>query len=195
MINYWTNKEDRIIIEEYPTVGPSVVIKLPGRSRGATQKRASHLGIKTVLVGKGGLGKAPWNKGLTKETDERVLRYTEKATPARKGRVPWSRGKRLDYMRGENNPNWSGGKYATERNRLMARHEYKEWRIAVFERDDYTCRLCNKRGGDLEADHIKPFYTNPELALVLDNGRTLCIPCHKSLDTWGHKVKTQYRGE
>lgn len=30
-------------------------------------------------------------------------------------------------------------------------------RKQVFQRDDYTCRYCGKRGGLLEADHVIPF--------------------------------------
>ena len=65
------------------------------------------------------------------------------------------------------------------------------WRVAVFERDNYTCQSCGKRGGYLEADHIKPFARFPELRFELANGRTLCRPCHISTDTWGYKTREQ----
>lgn len=69
---------------------------------------------------------------------------------------------------------------------------YKTWRKAVFERDDYTCQFCGKRGGWLEADHIKPWFAFPALRLVLDNGRTLCRPCHittfKDLTQWTEEM-------
>lgn len=70
------------------------------------------------------------------------------------------------------------------------RIEYRLWREAVFKRDDWTCVWCFKRGGDLEADHIKSFANHPELRFVLDNGRTLCIPCHKKTDTYGRNAET-----
>lgn len=63
--------------------------------------------------------------------------------------------------------------------------EYKEWRKSVFERDNYTCQNCKVRGGELQADHIKPQSVFPELRFILDNGRTLCRPCHMKTDTWG----------
>jgi 5-methylcytosine-specific restriction endonuclease McrA len=56
--------------------------------------------------------------------------------------------------------------------------EMKEWRTAVFKRDDYTCQMCGERGAYLEADHIKPFAFFPELRFDLSNGRTLCRECH-----------------
>jgi 5-methylcytosine-specific restriction endonuclease McrA len=105
------------------------------------------------------------------------------------------RGKPKYGQRGEKNWNWKGGTYRTEHHRLMGRIEYSNWRKLIFERDNYTCVFCGKHGGNLEVDHIKPFYTNPELIFDLSNGRTVCIPCHKKLPTWGHKVKTQYKGE
>jgi 5-methylcytosine-specific restriction endonuclease McrA len=59
--------------------------------------------------------------------------------------------------------------------------KYKEWRTAVFTRDDYTCRRCNKRGGHLHAHHIKPFALFPELRMDVSNGLTLCVPCHTTV--------------
>lgn len=64
---------------------------------------------------------------------------------------------------------------------------YKEWRTSIFTRDDFRCVLC-KTGGRIQADHIKPFALYPELRFNLDNGRTLCIECHKKTDTWGGRV-------
>ena len=38
-------------------------------------------------------GQIPWNKGLTKETDERVRKYVELGSVSKKGQVPWNKGK------------------------------------------------------------------------------------------------------
>lgn len=62
---------------------------------------------------------------------------------------------------------------------------YKAWRTLVFERDNYTCIMCSIRGGNLHADHIKPFAFYPELRLEPSNGRTLCVECHKKTPTYG----------
>lgn len=78
---------------------------------------------------------------------------------------------------------------------------YKEWRTRVFERDDYSCQICKKIGGKLNADHIKPFshilreneIDSLEKAMncmdlwIIENGRTLCVDCHRKTDTYGSK--------
>lgn len=66
---------------------------------------------------------------------------------------------------------------------------YREWRKAVFERDNYTCIDCKKRGGELEAHHIKTFSGFPELRFELSNGSTLCKECHRKTDTYGRYLR------
>lgn len=64
-------------------------------------------------------------------------------------------------------------------NRLARRMpELVQWRKAVFSRDDYTCWICERRGGYLEADHMLPFAYFPEYRHITENGRTLCRECH-----------------
>lgn len=90
---------------------------------------------------------------------------------------------------------WRGGKTDTEQ-LIRGSKEYKQWRLAVFRRDNFTCQGCgdrNERGRGarvvLNADHIKPFAYFPELRFDLDNGRTLCLPCHKATDTYAGKAQ------
>lgn len=76
------------------------------------------------------------------------------------------------------------------------RAEDREWRSAVFARDDFTCQICGVKGGRLQADHIQPFSTHPEMRHVLANGRTLCVGCHKGTPTFGWKAYwLKVRGE
>ena len=85
----------------------------------------------------------------------------------------------------------ANGRYLKDRAKLKkprCTDECKEWRKAIFARDNYTCQLCGKCGGTLQADHILPYCTHPELRLDLNNGRTLCVECHKKTPTYGSKV-------
>lgn len=88
--------------------------------------------------------------------------------------------------------NWQGG-ISPENKILRHSREYKLWRTAVFERDNYTCVFCFVKGCKLNADHIKPFAYFPELRFAIDNGRTLCEPCHKTTDTYMGRAKNKYK--
>ena len=63
--------------------------------------------------------------------------------------------------------------------------KYRAWRKAIFERDDYTCQVCRKRGGKLEAHHIEPWAVCMKKRYDVSNGITLCKDCHKQI----HKRK------
>lgn len=81
---------------------------------------------------------------------------------------------------------WKGGiseQTRKWRSNFQSTVEYKLWRTAVFERDNYQCVWCHARNGNgkrvvLNADHIQSFAEHPELRLAIDNGRTLCRECH-----------------
>ena len=92
---------------------------------------------------------------------------------------------------GDKNPNWRGG-YRDWQGRRDQTWQYKEWRTAVFQRDQYTCQFCGKVGGDLEDDHIKPFRFFPELRVDISNGRTLCLPCHRTTFKDIQKFREEY---
>ena len=120
-----------------------------------------------------------------------------KISKSLKGKNTWLKGKPIsikhrkniskNVAKGENCNFWKGGvtKISVK---IRSSMEYKLWRESVFKRDDYTCVWCFKKGGLLNADHIKPFAIFPELRFAIDNGRTLCVDCHKKTDTFGSKT-------
>lgn len=82
---------------------------------------------------------------------------------------------------GEAHPNWKGG-VTTETLKIRNSTKYAQWRTAVFQRDEYTCQQCGTKGVYLEAHHKEPFAARPDLRFDVDNGVTLCVPCHASID-------------
>lgn len=86
-------------------------------------------------------------------------------------------------------------RYIKDRSQVKYRPRYENtrWRTAVFERDSYTCQICFKVGGKLQADHIKPYAAYPEFRWILSNGRTLCVDCHKKTPTYGARGKRKLK--
>lgn len=95
-------------------------------------------------------------------------------------------GKKNPLIAGEKSNFWKGG-ISPENRRLRSSLEYRLWRKSVFERDRWTCIWCGYKGTHIEADHIKRWADFPELRFAIDNGRTLCKPCHRTTDTWGNR--------
>lgn len=94
--------------------------------------------------------------------------------------------KMRDSISGPRHWNWQGGK-TKESIKLRNSWEYKQWRTAVYQRDNYTCTTCGKKHCYLNADHIKTWAHYPELRFNVNNGRTLCVDCHYKTDTFGWK--------
>jgi 5-methylcytosine-specific restriction endonuclease McrA len=127
----------------------------------------------------------------------------QKISAIRKGSVPWNKGTKGlvkpnsgSFVKGqfakEKHPNWKGG-ISSINHLIRTSIEFKEWRKFIYERDKYTCRVCGKVGGKLNADHIKPFAYFPELRFNVDNGRTLCIECHRLTETFSGKGNWKLR--
>lgn len=80
-----------------------------------------------------------------------------------------------------------------------------KWREEVFKRDNFKCTMCGfNKGHILEADHIIPFsvlYEEFKMGVAqiqcffdTENGRTLCINCHKKTDSYAKHMKATKEG-
>jgi hypothetical protein len=143
------------------------------------------------------IGKIPWNKGknmwdtrphpkgtLGKKGIGKGKKVSEET---RKKQREVHLGKKLLDRTGEKHHFWKGG-ITSETNKARKCIEYKIWRRSVFERDKFTCQICKKIGGYLQADHILPFSTHKENRFNIENGRTLCLFCHRKTETYGGKM-------
>jgi len=72
---------------------------------------------------------------------------------------------------------WRGG-ISTDRRKIMNSEEYKQWRNMVYQKDNFICQKCNKRGENLNAHHLLNFSDNIDLRFDINNGVTLCNDCH-----------------
>ena len=157
-------------------------------------------------------GNTTWNKGLKKETDNRVRKYSDKKkgnlNPMKrievrhksslshlgKNHLAETRRKmsitqKARVREGLNNlhPNWIFTNKNDDEERWGV--EYTIWRSNVFTRDNWTCQTCYQRGIYLEAHHIKSWAKYPKLMFDVENGITLCVECHKLTDSYKKKVK------
>lgn len=138
-----------------------------------------------------------WNKGQR-------LGFVPKEA-FKKGQIPHNKGKRQLSTSGEKNHMWKGGTTALNK-KIRSSFEYRQWRCDVFTRDKYTCLCCGKKGAAFHADHIEPFaiiisrnmIKKYEEALKceelwnINNGQTLCHPCHKNKTREDRVVKKYF---
>lgn len=125
-------------------------------------------------------------------TPERAKRMSDGIKKAWAQKTPEEKFELGKRHRGPNNYRWKGGD--GNLNRLIrGTFRYKEWREAIFRKNNYTCTDCGKIGGPLHAHHMAPFRDLVEMFEIktveqailceelwdLDNGFTLCKSCHK----------------
>lgn len=92
---------------------------------------------------------------------------------------------RIKLSKSHKGKNFKNGN-TPESKRIRESVEQRLWREAVFARDGWTCQDCHSRSGNgkrvvLNAHHVKLFSKYPELRTAIDNGITLCIPCHRNI--------------
>jgi hypothetical protein len=71
----------------------------------------------------------------------------------------------------------------------------KQWRKGVFQRDNWECQCCGKHGGKLCAHHLNSYDFHTEERFDIENGATLCEPCHITFHKtygFGNNTRSQF---
>ncbi len=107
-------------------------------------------------------GSKSWNKGLTKDTDKRVKRQSERI-----------KGNTNGFQKGERNPMWIDGKT------LFYSDDWRDTlRESIRQRDSYICQLCGIHQGELDKrldiHHIDYDKKNCDPKNLI----SLCRSCH-----------------
>lgn len=103
---------------------------------------------------------------------------------------------------GKNHPKWVENKKSPLYKAIRNTYKYKNWRSTIFTKDNFTCVLCGVSNIYLEADHypirfidlIREYRIKTSEEAIdceelwnINNGRTLCLLCHRKTDTWGRR--------
>lgn len=172
-------------LKDYRSKKCKVCANLGGNNPAYGKKRSIEARRKTSSANKGN-PKCAWNKGKTLSKEHRQA--------IRLGQL-----KRV--AEGKHNF-WKGGLWSKPNKSRPDRLERLKFRQSiqkkVFERDDYTCQLCGKRGVALQVDHIQSWKDYIELRFEIGNCRTLCMKCHYKITfgkpmpprtkNWGHHL-------
>ncbi len=157
-------------------------------------------------------GNPTWNKGLKglkgyrlgkKHTLEAKLKMSKSRAGVKRKPLSEEHKRKLSVANsGSNNHFWKGGMTFIH-DHVRTCFKYRQWRSDVFQRDSYRCVWCgDDKGGNLQADHIEPLSrlisknqiksleeaVSCEEIWNINNGRTLCIDCHKTTDTYAGKL-------
>ena len=105
---------------------------------------------------------------------------------------------------GKNHPRWVETKKHPLYKAVREIFKYNEWRNYIFKRDNYSCVLCGITKTYIEADHFpitfSDIFKQSQIESIddaikcdklwdINNGRTLCKPCHLKTDTWGRRPR------
>ena len=113
-----------------------------------------------------------------KKPYEMTNRTKIKISEALKGKTAWNKGL-VGYKAGTAHYRWKENKTPFAfRRRMRSWLSWKNWRTAVFIRDNFRCRECGT-AGYLEPHHIISLKKDLHLAFNINNGVALCRPCHK----------------
>lgn len=96
----------------------------------------------------------------------------------------------------ENNPCWNPNLTDEEREKGRRIEGLKEWKNEVMIRDNYTCQITGKRGGDLNVHHLNSYHWDKEHRTDINNGITISKKIHKLFHKiYGYKNNTKEQFE
>lgn len=104
--------------------------------------------------------------------------------------------KRISHQLGEKNWRW-----ISDRTEVVGRHnrslhdpDYKRWRMGVYMRDNFKCRIPSQEcKGRIEAHHILTWKDFPDLRYEVNNGITLCHAHHPRRRAEEKRLVTQFQ--
>lgn len=139
------------------------------------------------------------HKTLSVPPSKKTLEAAHKANKGRK-QTKAQIDKRRFKIIGKKHPNYKYGHYCNQINKTM---EWKKWREYIFNRDNYTCQECGKKGCYIEPHHILKMSKYPKLKFKKSNGITLCKDCHNNtkcketffVDKYTNIIKGWSKGE
>lgn len=77
--------------------------------------------------------------------------------------------------KGEKSVRWIIDREQVKRQEERNNPEYKQWRMSIWKRDNFTCCIKNNDcKGKIEAHHILSWSEHPELRYSVNNGITVC---------------------
>lgn len=147
------------------------------------------------------ISKAQKGKIISEEQKNRLRKINlgKKLSQETKNKI--SKALKGKYL-GAQTSNWKGG-ISTFNDQIRNCYKYREWRSAVFQRDNWICQTCRRRGCELNAHHLKELHILLDENSIktieqafqckelwkIDNGVTLCKDCHE-LTKKGNPYKT-----
>lgn len=113
------------------------------------------------------LKKITKHDGICKNCGETMSKYNKQTPYCRK------------CVSGSRHPNWNPQLSNKDRQERGHFSGLKQWRLAVYSRDDYTCQSCGDHtSGKLVAHHLDSWDIHQDKRFDVSNGITLCRKCH-----------------
>ena len=177
--------------ESHPDAGGKKGEQLSGFNRSRSLPEEQR---KKMSAAKQGENHPNFGKHLPEATREKIRIANSGENCYHYGQSPTdeTRRKMSEALKGDKCYNWKGGITAVNHS-IRTCLQYREWIMAIFKRDNFTCQDCGATKVYLHAHHIRLFsdimqennITSLEEALLCDalwdvsNGRSLCELCHK----------------